>query len=486
MTGFRLSGYLSPAKEPPTFVIPTFSRLDRNEVFVQDLTDSGLVNSFALVDIELFYPVPAIPPHIIIKENEPGLLAYWADQGKILIGVATTFKEAIRSEVSSEPFAELELAALLEDEDRVAEAAKQIATELGSGAVANRWRQRELAALQGRKTANKSKGPSFTDPEDEAKEAAFQRLINEPNASSWGEQWNNLWKQGYKRTNLEQIALWWIELGPGQSESGGAVLGALLRGSRDTRVDEHVEEWLRTYSITNASWLPVWNALQSSRNRPSIAFPIAIEKLRDSAASVLMSYQWCFIWRSLWRSQFERPELIRIAEASADNGRVVTRVFVESVLLAILSTASGGPAIAATAGRWLQQRPQSTVLWAEIFLRTVERDFPSLLAVGRFWLSHHGGNLNRWYDIWQSLREYLSPREWSDLAISWLYRARWDLTAWPKVFNSLATTRLAGDQLLRLRNVGTRWTHVYGTYTPKKGKIEKALSYLDTLSPPLT
>jgi hypothetical protein len=258
-------------------------------------------------------------------------------------------------------------------------------------------------------------------------------------------------------------------------------LTTLIRTHHDPRVIEYVERWLTTYPLGNRYWLGLWNALMGFTNRSSRTRRLGLKKLKESTVKPFFSYSWSLVWTSLWRVNSDRPELIGLAELATQASQGQSRPFVDYVLFPLVMSESATPSVIDSARKWLAERPQSTIIWASMYLKVLpHQSSEEFFHLGRIWLRHYGGNMNRWHDIWQAMGKVTSVPEWFDLGSRWLRRARWDLGSWPVVFTELAAMRLTDGQIQELQTIGKRWSEWWGPALHKSRKIRQAMSYLET------
>ena len=478
MTTFYLSGYVSPAEQSPTFVIPTFTKVGSNDAFVQNLSSGGQVLEFMLLREGLFYPVPVLAPCISLEESGTGLLAFWSDSGQVLVAPYGTMQDVVADVGAVDPFVDLELAAVLQDDQRAARAAEAVAVELGDTDIAKRWLAREVTTFRRARpdrSTHAPDGPAAAGPQD----TSFQKLINNPKSGDWAERWMKLWRSGYKRMDLEQVALWWLDLRVGHADPQGYLLDCLVRESGDPRKFTYARRWLEEQDLMVRFWTQVWSGVNSriaADGRTSHRL-LALEKLQNRKSHRLsITRNWSLIWTWLWRSDEHRETLARLAEQALSDEGSASRSFAEFVLQPLACSDNPSPPIVAASINWLERNPRSDRLWADLFLTVFDITQDERLAqAGRRWVRVHGGNINRWRDVWKQLVGATPHDERFDAALAWLRRARWDLTTWPKVFDEAAAMRVSPEKTRDLFELGQRWTS--GDARPR---IRQSLAYLDT------
>ncbi len=467
MTRFDLSGFLSPTHEPPSFLIPVFSRMGSNFGYVQELDQESKVLWFQPVQPELFHTVAVVPPSLSLTRGSDGLLAYWIRDGSVAIGTHAQLAAKLKSVPTNEPFSALELASLLQDEVAEEIAASKISEILGEAAVARRWRARRLRALEAARRSLRAHGSRHVAamPGPEHPDASQWWLS--PEREGWADSWCREWYESTERAHLEEVALWWIEHPASNPIDQARLLGTLLREGSGPQVDVISMRWLERSDLSLPGWVEVWaiayRKLLAHRQKLAV---LGTSYLNDNIDrmdyATMTSPGWPMIWRMLWDQPYIRRDLEAVADraigqqnASSEMVRLVyfkvldERQTVDPKLLdhVILSIRA-----------WLPKHLGNTKTWVKAYLRMWDYYEPreDFFEIGINWLGGFGASMNGWLDIWLKLYEVSDKNQMISLAIAWLRRARWDLTSWPKVFDSVAS---AGGEEIKdeLREIGRDW-----------------------------
>jgi hypothetical protein len=475
---FSLAGYISPIQNPPSFVIPIFSRVGTNEVFVQNLLCSGEVEQFKLVNCDIFYPVHVMAPVLKLREGDPGLLAYWAEPSRVILGSSDSISDALAGEFPSEPFVELEIGTLVGSRDRVADAARSIAMSLANDCLAARWEGREISTFDRRVEISRGASARAKQIPDKS-DALIKSLLSNPTQSRWASIWMDVWRERRRRKELEQIALWWIESGYAVSEDCAPLLGIMSRRPHTPRVAQFALDWLKLVPLTARNWPSLWSDLRSNAGAPSsVLNSLGLAKLQENIGPF---FNWFYMWSLVWKNRFDRDGLIFCACEIFERHGTTNKYFGEYVLVHLSKLEDYPSTILIAHRQWLDSNIRSNLTWISIFLNLYAR-FPDqgLVNLGRSWLSFCGGNTNRWIDVWRAIKDNIAIEDSVELAIEWLERSRWDLSSWPAFFVEITMPNYREVGINRMINLGRRWLHNQGL-RKNMAMVEDAVRYLEAM-----
>jgi len=482
---YALSGYLSPAESPPSFVIPTFTMHGSNEIFAQDLDQSGKIKRFLKIDQRQFYAVQEIPIIATKGQGEQGLLAYWKEEGGVLIAEYNNLSELLAGYMTSDPFADLEIAALTDNDERRFAAVDAIVELFSDRQIAQEWRTQEVVA------AGKGFSKASLDRPDNDQQAGeldrkIDRLLADPENDKWAENWSLLWQSGYRQPELEEIALWWTDLGPGKGEKASQVYWTLIRSGRDTRTWQYTYDWLSRNDISVGLWSAIWNAAQGkAQGKDRDRLVVLAEQKLDRSIDTMNrpSQTWCILWYYLWQHRRDRSPCMALAAKAWKKAGATTRAYADFVIDPALTDSNCPDDVLEAASYWLQNDMRSVTLWAEIWLKTDSKtNSPALDRIAEYWLSYYGGNMNLWREVWIKLSKRIDSEKSFSLAKSWLSRARWDLSSWPKIYNDLAQNKEFKNNIPYLISLGNSWQSYQGAYPANAMKIDKAMAYFSSMS----
>jgi len=476
VTGYFLCGYLSPVDEPPTFLIPIFSRHGSNDCFVQDLTTSGIVKEFQLVKPSLFHSVPLLPPQLSVNVGNEGILAYWLDVGKVTVASASNMAEVLADEdTPPDPFAELEVADLLGDAGRAEAAIEEIADLLPKGS-GERWRQRERKALLFRQ-GQKASLPEL--PPRSANDIEFDALINDPDKKGWVEAWTKLWRENFKRQDLAKVAFWWTDLSPRPSEGQARIL-ILLMNQNDDLVRKYALEWINRNTLESANWPQLWTTLY--HNSPPTEQPALVRTAITNLAhpkSLSSRYiaNWALVWSWCWTRGGDTHQLYDIANLFDSRRQTTSQFYVERVLVALLYYAPAEQFASDRIRQWLDSSMLSNLLWANLYIRLLGKYFSDepYARMGLKWLNSGGGNMNKWYEVWTSLKDKFGRSLLFSVGMGWLRRSRWDLATWPAVFEEVAALAESEEDRSSIIRLAEYWRKYSDFPRYKVRRIERAL-----------
>jgi len=483
MTVWTLSDYLSPAACAPTFIIPIFTRHGSNELFAQNLDFNGSIKEFRIIDPRLFYSVPELAMPITKSIGDNGILAYWKEDGGVIVGESRQLENLLSGYITDDPFADLEIGTFLKDDDRCMSAIDEIVNLLPDREIAQCWRLQEVAAV--------ARPFSFDDDQPNADQTAddreqdFRSLLTEQDTSKWVDKWLKLWGSRYRGSELEELAFWWTDLGPGKEELASPVYLSLARQGRYKRLAEYALSWLSHSTLSTPNWATIWLALDSRfRSISSDLNRIALVQLQSSltlgAASTPRA--WSNMWYQMWRRS-NKADCFRLAVEAWKTTGTVGRTFADFVLDPALSDPSCPTELTDAAEYWLKRDMRSVLLWPGVFLNSFARKpSDSLAELGIRWLSYHGGNMNIWRDVWMRLQPYMSNELSFYVAKDWLARARWDLSSWPRVYNDLISNQQFKLKIDDLINLGNSWLAYQRNFPNNRRKIQKAVDYLASIS----
>ncbi len=454
---YQLALFASLNPKPPCFVIPVFTSTYSNSTFAQELYAGGRIRDFMPFLPDDFTIVDGTAPIIDRVVGEEGIIAFWFEDGEVACGTSTELKEVLRNAdiLVNSPFAEVERATFLEDQELLINAAAVASPLLGNVTARQSYYERLKTRI--RTLTNLRDSEAHSDEfEDRDILALIALLENEKDSQKWISRWQEGWSKFNQDDRLVDIARWRImTTGLGSDEVN--ILIHMAYKSNKTLKELNLW-WLNHRSVKYPGWVLVWDMV--SDERKDFPQPIVVDALSLLFEGNFPNFnQWIMlnVWTNCFRTLLsERRRIINIAMKNGGN-KFYYEYFVERIVWQVYLDDRRNAWANDTLKRWFMSVKGSSA-WARMFASSgsevlSEREF---VDVATKWLRRYGRGTNKWFDIYKMVKHAFGREEDWNIRASWLNRARKDLYTWPEVFESLADD--SGDENVReLAEIARSW-----------------------------
>lgn len=461
--------------------MPVFCVQGSNESFVQNLDRNGRVSEFVTVNPATLFRAGVNPPSILLEEGYPGVLAFVDDDNNLFIAQKEVIIDRLAGVTVSNPFVELELAALLSDRQRQIGALEDCQIALSPYRHAIHWTKRELSLF--RVAEDSADRPAGASEYDDKFEQSFAEIANSFDLHGWPIRWLALWGQNFRRRDLVGLAALRYDQGYSFNRDGPAVFAEMLEFDSSDFVAQRALGMLSDSSTGARDWLALAYKLANRRYtyRDQI-ISVAYERLiRDMFAKDVRERVWINVLSFLYWHGFSRDKLWNASVEYVERSSSISSIVAEELIFPLWRAAPYFEPFEAKVARWLISTPRSTVAWSGFYVELVGRQADShIVELGIKWLERLGGNLSTWVDVWDALEGFVSSSAHRELAFSWLERCKWNMHAWVNTFLKLMESSSLVEKQ-RLYSLGAAWMQSgYGSLRNRK-KIEKATTYLENV-----
>ena len=452
------------------FLFPAFSREGSNELYLQDLSLSGRIISFLLIDTREMYSVNKYPPAIRMRVGEMGLLAFLDDRGELEIGIPSILAASINVAQVNDPFSKLEIASLKGDRQMQRQALSACAERFTDDQTSISWMNREKRLFRKELETPEQSSSSFQD-DLFSLERDFSLLEENKVDEEWVRRWLRLWGQGFDRRRLTGIAILRQDSGHHFRDSGLEVFWTILNEGFEPSSAERALNVLQSTKLTNSGWARLYTLLfyryqKHRRDVEKLAFNKLEEslKLRDEDTT-----QWTVVWSLLMRHLLENDKLLSLAVDFLRAHNYIDLSVARTILTPVVRNPRFSKDVADITVDWLRKNVRSETVWVDLFLAYTEyQESEQALELGLHWCKTLGGNLASWKEVWHIYREKIPAHDYGLIGLDWLQRARKDMRSWVEVYVELSKRRSISKEKV-FQNLGQHWLDVgYGTTSTRR------------------
>lgn len=481
---YTLAEIISLAEENRGFVLPIFSYSKSNLSYAQNLDIYGNIKSFIAIADSGEMRLPHTPPAISLEVGDRGVLCFIDDSDTLHIGSVEEMREKLSHIEISSPFLSIEVSSLLNNKSMHKSAITECSSYFSSERIRSSWISREKKSFSSSQIKDR--------PADEKKNnnrdllIAYEEISSNFDHEKWNSIWLRLWKQGFEKRKLADLASLRIDTGRAPGRDGPALFSEILNEKFGRQYAEKAMQCLEKSGLDSDNWVQLYGMLArmiSDRERMRNA---AMQALRASAASK-STHKWR--WLSLARrmnnetryDDHGHQSMMSISISYLENNRGLSNDAAEVTLLPFMHYAKDHSIIYKSAFDWVTSSQRSTNAWSEIYIKLLEiDDNPQLVKAGIEWLQNLGGNVISWRQVWRRLEKYVDRKSHRELAIDWLRRARWDMGVWVIVFQELIEESDHAEKL-QLREISASWINGGFGNQRNRTRMRQVHAYLDAI-----
>ena len=467
------------------FIMPIFTSSKSNFSYVQNLDVFGNVKNFMRIDEKSSTRLPHPPPPISLDIGDRGILAFIDDDELLHIGNIEQMKSILASARVESPFLTIEVASILNNKEMHKSALMECASFFKSETTRKSWITREKQNF----VSSQIKTPADKSAEDinEKLQGIYEEILYNLDHEKWNSIWLRLWKQGFDKRKLSDLASLRIDSNRPPGRDGPTIFSEILDQKSGRQFLEKALFCVELSRRDSESWIRLYGmASRLGANR---------ERMRDIAMQVLQSsidvrspepWRWLNLARRLNSetrfSEVERQRMMEISIQYLERNSYISNDAAETTILPYLDYAHKYRIIFDSAYRWATSNQRSTNAWCEIFLKILEIEpNPELVTVGMEWIQNLGGNVIRWRQVWKRLEKYTDRDTHRFVAIAWLRRARWDMGVWVIVFHELLEDSNAVEKM-DLLEIANRWIDAGFGNRRSRAKMRQAKDYLEAIT----
>lgn len=375
---------------------------------------------------------------------------------------------------------EIEAANLLGDFDRLSIGVRNLNWAADTANSFSKWKSLERQSFEDVQNVRRKQALPDHQRYPEL-EADYASLTSNPENSDWSVIWLRLWARGYRRDSLVKTACWRVDSGYAPLRDSARVYRTIIDHNRDTDyVGKYCLRWLSEAHYSWPDWIGLCASMWSRRVSRDAIMSVMIEQLSPEYFDVrFMQSAWRRAWQFAWTRLQNSDPLLSFAEAYFQFSDTIA-VSDGEMLMYLFRDVENISRLHHVAVKWLSTYPRNTLIWADIYLASIEYEASNeLIDVGHYWLREYGGTTNRWLRVWQSLESTLDKQNQIDLALMWLPRARWDLRSWPEVFSIAALRNHDSGVAKALSSIGARWLASYGRWSRSREDVRKLVRHLN-------
>lgn len=428
--------------------------------------------------------LPHTPPAISLEVGDRGVLCFIDDSDTLHIGSIEEMREKLLSIEISSPFLSIEVSSLLNNRSMHKSALTECSSYFSSDKIRSSWISREKKSFFSSQIKDRPADKEAINNKDLLR--AYEEISSNFDHEKWNSIWLRLWKQGFEKKNLADLASLRIDTGRAPGRDGPALFSEILNEKFGRQYAEKAMLCLEKSGLDSDNWVQLYGMLgrmTSDRERMRNA---AMQALRASAVSKSTNkWRWLSLARRMNNEtrydDHGHRSMMTISISYLENNRGLSNDAAEVTLLPFMQHAKDHDVIFKSAFDWVINTQRSTNAWSEIYIKLLEiDDSPQLVKAGIEWLQNLGGNVISWRQVWRRLEKYVDRKSHRKFAIDWLRRARWDMGVWVIVFHELIEDSDYAEKL-QLRDISTNWVNGGFGNQRNRTKMRQAHAYLDTI-----
>jgi len=482
---YTLTELVPLADSPRGFIMPIFASSKSNFSYVQNLDVFGSVKNFMRIDEKGNTRLPHSPPPISLDIGDRGILAFVDDDDILHIGNIEQMKKILLSARVESPFIMMEVSSILNNRDMHKSALMECASYLKSESTRKSWMTREKLNF----VSSQIKIPSSKSIEDtdEKLQVIYEEILYDLDHEKWNSIWLRLWKQGFDKRKLSDLASLRIDSNRLPGRDGPTIFTEIVDQKFGRQYLDKAINCLELSRLDSEYWIRLYGTvsrLGASR-----------ERMRDVAMRILQlsidakspePWGWLHLARRINAetrfSESERQRMMEISIQYLERKSYISNEVAETTILPYLDYAHKYRTIFESGYRWATSSQRSTNAWCEIFLKLLEIEpTPELIHVGLEWVQNLGGNVIRWRQVWKRLEKYTDRETHRFIAIAWLRRARWDMGVWIIVFHEVMEDSNAVEKI-ELLEIANRWIDAGFGNRRSRAKMRQAKDYLEAIT----